>query len=113
MFRSSGFARFGRIVLLVAGLAAVSGSFGLHPEPQDTTAPAGGGIGWVGPHTAENSTSHACLACLAHRSVPLPRLSAVILAPQSAAPAGPAAPAASLRRLEGHASVSRAPPSLG
>jgi hypothetical protein len=72
-------ARFGRIALVLASLLAVTGSLGLHPEPGDVrAAPAGFVAGHAAPSEAG---AHDCLACLAHRSVPLTRLSGVVLAP--------------------------------
>jgi hypothetical protein len=113
MFRTSRVARFGQIALLIAGFLAVSGSFGLHPEPEGASLSASAGTEWTGLNGFGETGSHVCFACLAHRSIPLPRLSAVVLALRSTAPAAPAAAPCRLARLEGHPREGRAPPVLG
>jgi hypothetical protein len=78
-------ARFGQIALVIASLLAITGSFGLHPEPGTTTAATArdGFVSWHGPQ-APDGASHDCLACLAHRTVTLPRPSGVVLQPVAA-----------------------------
>ncbi|HJW13860.1 MAG TPA: hypothetical protein VJ776_04140 [Thermoanaerobaculia bacterium] len=105
--------RFGQAALLLAGFLAVSGSFGLHPEPERSPIAAATGEEWSAPDGLSDATPHICLACLAHRSVPLPRLSAVVLALRAAAPMAPAAAPSPPARLEGHPREGRAPPALG
>jgi hypothetical protein len=111
MFRSVKDARFVRIALLAAGVLVVTGSFGLHPEPEHL-APAAAGAGWNGPAGSLETNPHICFACLALRSVPLPRLSAVVLAPRATEPASAAATLSLLGRLDSHPREGRAPPSL-
>jgi hypothetical protein len=112
MIRSSRIARLGRIAALVAGILAVSGSFGLHPEPvADSTASAQ--PEWSAPGAASEASPHICLACLAHRSIPLPRLSSVVFTPRPVACAAPSAETAPLARLASPPREGRAPPSLG
>lgn len=113
MFRSMRKARFGQLALLIAGFLAVSGSFGLHPEPEPAQAvAAAAGSGWNALDTTGESNPHACLACLSHRSISLPRLAAVVLQQASAvAPVADAAPSP-LGRLEVQPREGRAPPSL-
>ena len=80
-------ARFVRALLLVAGLLAVSASFGLHVEPAAGRAPVSA---WSA-KTLESPPSHACPACLAQRHVSIARLIAVVLHIESSVPA-PAVP---------------------
>ena len=75
--RESGFAR---VLLLVAGLSAVSASFGLHPEP--AAAASSPAAAWSA-QVALPLPSHGCPACLTHRPVSLARLAAVVLQPES------------------------------
>src|SRR5262249_22510619 len=75
-------ARLAHLALAVACLFGVTGSVGLHPEPDGasnvilTTASGT----WKTPQPPPGP-SHGCLACLAHRSIPLARLSGVVLQP--------------------------------
>jgi hypothetical protein len=111
MIRSK-FARLGRVAALVAGLASVAGSFGLHPEPvADSPAPAQ--TEWAAPGGDTDATPHICLACLAHRSVPLPRLASVVLPPQPVVSAAARVAAASVVRFDSPSPDGRAPPVLG
>src|SRR5262245_52581467 len=75
-------ARLAHLALGLACLLAVTGSVGLHPEPEGTaenSAVSVTGI-WKTPQ-APGAPSHGCLACLAHRSIPLTRLFGMVLAP--------------------------------
>lgn len=111
MFRSIKTAPIVRAALLVAGVLAVSGSFGLHPEPEhlgSTTT----GVEWSRPAGALEANPHICFACLAHRSIPLPHLFASAPAPRAASLAAPLASPSLLARLESHPREGRAPPSL-
>jgi hypothetical protein len=112
MFRALRKTRFAQIVLLAAGLLAVSGSFGLHPEPEGRTASFATGDGWDALDRS-GAAPHDCLLCLAHKSLSLPRLSAAVLQPGSAVHAAPVAASSLLGRLEGHPREGRAPPVLG
>ena len=112
MFLSMRKARFGQIALILAGFLAVSASFGLHPELEPGQASATAATGWHAPELGAESNPHACVACLSHRSLSLPRPAAVVLQPASAvAPALDAAPSP-LGRLEVPAREGRAPPAL-
>ncbi|HSP93041.1 MAG TPA: hypothetical protein VLU06_00725 [Thermoanaerobaculia bacterium] len=113
MFRVLRKARFAQIVLLTAGILAVSGSFGLHPEPEGRAARVATGDGWSALDRAGTTAPHDCLLCLAHKSLSLPRLSAAVLQRGSAVHAAPAAASSLLGRLEGHPHEGRAPPVLG
>src|SRR5215510_2703116 len=75
-------ARLAHLALGLACLLAVTGSIGLHPEPDGASEDSAASITgvWKVPQ-APGAPSHGCLACLAHRSVPLTRLSGVVLAP--------------------------------
>ena len=102
--RESGFAR---VLLLVAGLLAVSASFGLHPEPAaavSSPAPA-----WSS-HVAPPLASHGCPACLTHRPVSLARLTAVVLQPESTVPSPVVVFVRRLDRPEARPHQNRAPP---
>ena len=112
MFRLSRISRLARVIALAAGVLAVGGSFGLHPEP-DSVSPAPAQDQWATPSTSAETSPHACLACLAHRAVPLPRLSAVVFAPRPASPASISADPVPLARLESKPREGRAPPALG
>jgi len=75
-------ARLAHLALALACLLAVTGSVGLHPEPEgasDGLVSGAGGM-WKATQPPPGPT-HGCLACLAHRSVPLARLSGVVLQP--------------------------------
>lgn len=113
MFLSLRKARFGQLALMIAGFLAVSGSFGMHPEPEPAQAVAAvAGSGWNTVDRTEENNPHACIACLSHRSISLPRLAAVVLQPASAvARASDAAPSP-LGRLEVRPREGRAPPTL-
>ena len=104
--------RFAQIVLLVAGFLAVSGSFGLHPEPDGSAALITTGDGWNTLDRSGAAARHDCLLCLAHRTISLPRLSAVVLQPACAVHATPLGTPSLLGRLEAHPREGRAPPAL-
>jgi hypothetical protein len=113
MFRSMRRARFGQFALMIAGFLAVAGSFGLHPEPEpappaDTASSA---PVWASARPG-GEAPHECLACLAHRSLSLPRLAAVVLQPGSAVKASAVAAPAHLAKLDAHPREGRAPPTL-
>jgi|GEM_PF-2491665 len=112
MFRALRKARTTQIVLLVAGLLAVSGSFGLHPEPGGSTARVADRQGWKALDQSAAAETHDCYLCLSHRSVSLPRLAAVVLQSVAAVGAKPAAAPSPLGRLEFHPREGRAPPAL-
>lgn len=112
MICSSRITRLGRAVALAAGILAVIGSFGLHPEP-DSTPAAPAHPEWASAPVSAETAPHACLACLAHRAIPLPRLDAVVFAPRPAAPAAVAADPVPIARLEAKPREGRAPPALG
>src|SRR6266508_1948045 len=112
MFRALRKARFAQIVLLTAGVLAVSGSFGLHPEPEGSGVRVSSRGGWNALDRSGVAAPHDCFLCLAHKSISLPGLSAVVLQPGRAVNAIPAAAPSLLERLEGHPCESRAPPAL-
>jgi len=112
MFRSLRTARLGRAVLLIAGFLAVAGSFGLHPEPERALAAFAAGAQWGVLNVSSDTNTHVCLACLAHRAIWVSRLSSVVLAPLSTAPASISAAPSCLARLEAHPREGRAPPAL-
>ena len=75
-------ARLAHLALGLACLLAVTGSIGLHPEPDgsgENKTVSLTGI-WEIPQPP-GAASHGCLACLAHRSIPLTPLCGVVLAP--------------------------------
>lgn len=112
MFPSMRKARFGQFALILAGFLAVSGSFGLHPEPEPGETAAMAGTEWHAPELGAETNPHVCVACLSHRSISLPRPAAVVLQPASAVtPTLDAAPSL-LGRLEVQAREGRAPPAL-
>ena len=112
MFRALREARLAQIVLLAAGLLAVSGSFGLHPEPEGSAARVATGDGWTTLDRTGAAPLHDCFLCLAHKSISLPRLSAVVLQPGSAVHATPVAAQSLLGRLDADSGEGRAPPAL-
>src|SRR5229473_5668874 len=85
MLRTFRSLRLGQMALAIASVLAVTGSLGLHPEPAvaHSQQTSDGSAQWQAPGGQDN-TNHDCLACLAHRSVSLPRLSGVVLEPGSA-----------------------------
>src|SRR5215467_14695668 len=85
MLQLSRITRLARAAALAAGFLVVTGSFGLHPEP-DSGSPASTENHWAASEASAEATPHACLACLAHRAVPLLRLNAGGLAPRPASP---------------------------
>jgi predicted component of type VI protein secretion system len=103
LIREAGFAR---ALVLVAGLLAVSASFGLHPEPASGRAPApawsSGALG--------APASHACPACLAQRQVSIARLTAIVLQVESSVPAPAVPELARPDRLAARPQRDRAPP---
>ena len=114
MFLSMRKARFGQFALILAGFLAVSGSFGLHPEPDpgQAAAAASARAEWHAPEPNAETNPHVCVACLSHRSISLPRPAAVVLQPASAVtPTLDAAPSP-LGRLEVEPREGRAPPDL-
>jgi hypothetical protein len=111
MFRSIKTAPIVRAALLVAGVLAVTSSFGLHPEPEHN-GPAAAGVEWSRAGGALEENPHICFACLAHRSIPLPHLFTSVPAPRAAADPAPPASTSPLARLESHPREGRAPPSL-
>jgi hypothetical protein len=112
MFRSSRIARLGRVAALVAGILAVGGSFGLHPEPA-ASAPATTHPEWSVSGAGAEAAPHVCLACLAHRSIPLPRLTSVVFTPRPVVRIAPSTETSPVARLESRSREGRAPPSLG
>jgi len=112
MFRSLKTARSGQAALLLAGLLAVAGSFGLHPEPERAIAVSAAGAEWSALEDPVEQNPHVCLACLAHRAISLPRLSSVVFAPRPTAPAAVSATPSGLARLEAHPREGRAHPAL-
>jgi hypothetical protein len=85
MLRTFRSLRLGQMALAFASVLAVTGSLGLHPEPAVVSSqPASDGSAqWQAPGGQDTAT-HDCLACLAHRSLSLPRLSGVVLEPGTA-----------------------------
>ncbi len=84
MLRQLRTARAAQIVLCLAAILAVGGSFGLHPEPGNgalSAAPAG----FSAPRIT--SAPHGCLACLAHGAALAAPLTGLPLAGAPGAPA--------------------------
>ncbi|HKA35871.1 MAG TPA: hypothetical protein VKH43_03575 [Thermoanaerobaculia bacterium] len=112
MIRTSRITRFGRAAALAAGILSVVGSFGLHPEPEAAGCPPEHPE-WASTPASAEAAPHACLACLAHRAIPLPRLNAVVFAPRPASPAAVSAAPVPIARLEAKPREGRAPPARG
>jgi hypothetical protein len=113
MFLSMKKARFGQFTLILAGFLAVSGSFGLHPEPEAAQAPSAAfGSEWHALDRTGEANPHVCLACLSHRSLSLPRPAALVLQPASAVRPTVEASPSPLGRLEVQSREGRAPPVL-
>ena len=114
MFASMKKARFGQLALMIAGFLAISGSFGLHPEPEaaQSVAAAAAGSSWNALDRNGETSPHVCVACLSHRSISLPRPAAVVLQPASAVTPGDDIAPSLLGRLEVQSREGRAPPSL-
>jgi hypothetical protein len=114
MFQSMRKARFGQVAPILAGFLAVSGSFGLHPEPEaaQLAATASAPGEWHAPELGAETNPHVCVACLSHRSISLPRPAAVVLQPASAVMPTLDADPSPLGRLEVQAREGRAPPPL-
>ncbi|MGH9317826.1 MAG: hypothetical protein ACRD1P_12065 [Thermoanaerobaculia bacterium] len=111
MFPALRKSRYGQTVLALAGLLAISSSFGLHREPECAAARRAGNSTPVWTLVdAFNHATHGCLACLAHRSVSLPRLSGVILQPGVSVAAAVTRPAPRPANLETAPYEGRAPP---
>ncbi len=111
MFQALRRSRYGQTVLALAGVLAISSSFGLHPEPACAVAlrTADSAPVWTLAE-ASNGATHGCLACLAHRSVSLPRLSGVVLQPGASVAAAAARPTSPPASLETAPHQGRAPP---
>ncbi|HSS44432.1 MAG TPA: hypothetical protein VLO07_03740 [Thermoanaerobaculia bacterium] len=111
MFPALRKSRYGQTLLALAGLLAISSSFGLHREPDCTTSRLADSSTpvWTLVELSDE-TSHGCLACLAHRSVSLPRLSGVVLQPGASVAVDVARPAPRLASLETAPYEGRAPP---
>jgi len=94
MFPALRKSRSTQTALALAGALAISSSLGLHPEPAcDPSLLAAGSQPAVGVLDFDHAASHGCMACLAHRSVSLPRLAGAVLQP------GPRVAAFSAQRL--------------
>lgn len=114
MLQATRMARWTRVLLFAAALAAITGSFGLHPEPAtEICAPARAGSVPAWTPSLQTDQADGCTACLAHRSVSLTRLgvfsAAGVHVPRVAPlPQARLIPLSAPRFIEG-----RAPPSLG
>ncbi|MEO8190514.1 MAG: hypothetical protein ABI682_09230 [Acidobacteriota bacterium] len=114
MLQAVRMARWTRVLLFAAALAAITGSFGLHPEPgappralsSTPDAPA-----WAA-DSADPFASHGCLACLAHRDVSLSSLAVFAPAPARAVDSFVAVPTRLLRLFAPRLDDGRAPPAL-
>jgi hypothetical protein len=71
-------ARFAQTALAAACLLAVTGSAGLHPEPGPAASDASIRSSAWERTQPPGAPSHGCLACLAHRSIPLASLLAFV-----------------------------------
>jgi len=114
MLRSCRDARPIRFLLLAAAIFAVTGSFGLHPEPlgsEEVPTASADRPEWDAGSSA-NEPSHGCLACLAHRSVSLTGLAVFVPAFVLPRAACVVSPLARIRRLPAPTDDGRAPPSL-
>ena len=118
MFRAFRSAPLGRLVLLVAAVFAVAGSFGLHPEPaSDLAAPLaafspGSAPVWTATPGDDGQTD-PCTACLAHRYVSLTGLTIFSPAGTAAIPVALLPPARLLPLRAPRFVEGRAPPSAG
>ncbi|MGE5277412.1 MAG: hypothetical protein ACM3SU_10495 [Acidobacteriota bacterium] len=107
MLRPLRTARASQIVLCLAAILAVGGSFGLHPEPGGgalSAAPAGFSILKI------TSAPHGCLACLTHGAALATPLSGLLLGGAPAAPASLPGETPLSGRLAGLELPGRSPP---
>ena len=104
-------ASLAHLALGLACLLAVTGSIGLHPEPDasgENRTVSLTGI-WEIPQPP-GAASHGCLACLAHRSIPLTQLCGVVLAPVTCVGTPSLLPAPHLSARASAPHEGRAPP---
>jgi predicted cobalt transporter CbtA len=99
-------ARFGQIALGIAGILAIAGSFGLHPEP--ASAPRFAGARWSA--AIISSATHGCPVCLAHRPAPVAALVVTLLGPPDAVGEPQPASVPAVRPTAPLAQDGRAPP---
>jgi len=112
MFRTLRAVRFAQVALAVGCLLAVTGSVGLHPEPGGASAAdPSHGSAWKRPQPPAGP-SHGCLACLAHRSIPLGRLFGFVLQPGASAATSTPQPTPPLLVLVSAPHEGRAPPAF-
>ncbi len=107
-------ARFTRVLLFAAALAAIAGSFGLHPEPgapPRAVSSMPDALSWIA-DSPDPSAGHGCLACLAHRDVSLSGLAVFAPAPARAVSSFIAVPTRPLRLFAPRLDDGRAPPAL-
>jgi hypothetical protein len=106
--------RGARTVLLMTAVLAAGSSFGLHPEPFRSAVLSAEEDRGPALNTAAHPgrIAHGCLACLAHRSLSLPQLSAVVLQGGPGLHLGAACADRSVGRLVFAEHDGRAPPSL-
>lgn len=112
MLRASRDARPIRLLLLIAAIFAVAGSFGLHPEPlgaEENPLASADRPEWDAGVSAADA-SHGCMACLAHRSVSLAGLVVFVPASDATHVATPTAPVEPVRVLAAGTVDGRAPP---
>jgi hypothetical protein len=111
MLRRLRYTRFGQVVLGIAGVLAITGSFGLHPEPASgATARRGTPLPGWSEGSAISERSHGCPACLAHRTAPIARLIVALVAPAAPVREGDTAPVAPLHASPPLPHDGRAPP---
>jgi hypothetical protein len=114
MLRSLRTARFGQTALWIAGVLAITGAFGLHPEPALTDpAAASSARPEIRGAVVSAPGADTCPACLAHRPVSAARLATGIDAPAAAIRVSRLRPAAPLPLHSVLPHEGRAPPTLG
>ena len=110
MLRRLRTARFGQIALWLAAFLAVTGAFGLHPEPA-LSATRAGALPAVGHSPASSTDTDGCPACLAHRPISASRLWTALDAPLLLCRASTVRAPEPVRALPALPHEGRAPPS--
>ena len=102
---------YGQTVFALAALLAISSAFGMHPEPTSARPlPSVDSSPLWTPVDVSDQVSHGCLACLAHRSVSLPRLCGAVLEPGASVTTAVARPTPQPADIKTAPHQGRAPP---